>query len=225
MKIRVPYPRSGERIFMNIENLENLEAPVEKVKGCNYMLLLYPDNENHMKVLEKIQQSFDYACILHDKDKFTESDEKKNSEHKAGSFKKAHFHVVVRFPNKRWNTAVAKTFGLELRFVEKVHFLDKALMYLVHFGNEAKHQYSHDEVLGPLKKRMIEKINAETKEESEFILEILEFVKNYDGYLPYDEYLSFLVCNGYWNYFRRSAFPLTRLLDEHNQKYKYRNNE
>ena len=49
---------------MNIENLENLEAPVEKVKGCNYMLLLYPDNENHMKVLEKIQQSFDYACRI-----------------------------------------------------------------------------------------------------------------------------------------------------------------
>lgn len=210
---------------MNIENLENLEDSVEKLKGCNYMLLLYPDNVNHMKALEKIQQSFDYALILHDKDKFTEVDEKKNSEHKAGSLKKAHFHVVVRFPNKRWNTAVAKTFGLELRFVEKVHSLDKALMYLVHFGNETKHQYSHDEVLGPLKKRMIEKINAESKEESEFILEILEFVKNYDGYLAYDEYLSFLVCNGYWNYFRRSAFPLTRLLDEHNNKYKFRHVE
>ena len=38
-----------------------------------------------------------YAYILHDKDEYTEVDEQKNPEHKAGTLKEPHWHVVLVF--------------------------------------------------------------------------------------------------------------------------------
>lgn len=40
----------------------------EKYRARVHMLLLYPDCESHVKAIEKIKQSYDYAMILHDKD-------------------------------------------------------------------------------------------------------------------------------------------------------------
>ena len=65
---------------------------ISKYRSRTHMLLLYPEDLTHLNAIEKIKQSYDYALILHDKDIFTVEDETKNQEHKAGTYKKAHYN-------------------------------------------------------------------------------------------------------------------------------------
>ena len=58
---------------------------------------LYPEDDEHIKVLEYIITYFEYAYILHDKDVWEE--EKVDNDgvtiHKVGDLKKPHYHVVL----------------------------------------------------------------------------------------------------------------------------------
>ena len=102
-----------------------------------------------MEALKKIEASYDYACILHDKD--VDED---------GVIKKAHYHVVLRFPNQTWSSALAKELGIADNYLEKPRSFDNALMYLIHYNDSDKYQYSIDDVKGTLKKRLKEKLNG-----------------------------------------------------------------
>lgn len=57
---------------------------MEKYKSQSHMILLYTDNEIHMQALDKIEKSYDYLAILHDRDIWTEKDEKKTQGIKLG---------------------------------------------------------------------------------------------------------------------------------------------
>ena len=84
----------------------------DKYRARVHMILLYPDNVEHRDAFQKIAKSYDYAGIIHDKDTWTEEDEKKNPEHKQGELKKEHIHIVLRTPNATWNTALCKELGM-----------------------------------------------------------------------------------------------------------------
>lgn len=192
----------------------------DKYRGRVHMLLLYPDNEQHLDALYKLAQSYDYACILHDKDTWTAEDEKKNPEHIAGELKKPHFHAVVRTSNATWNTALCKDLGIETKFCEQAKNIDNALQYLIHYNDTDKAQYIINDVTGPLRTKLIESINKVEKSEGEKVVELITFINEYKGKLTITEFASYCAQNGYWAEFRRSGAIFCKIIEEHNEMYK-----
>lgn len=197
-------------------------AKKEKYRGRVHMILLYLDNEAHIQALDRIAKSYDYAGIKHDKDTWTEEDEKKNPEHKQGELKKEHFHIVLRTPNATWNTALCKELGIEEKFCEQAKNTDNALQYLIHYNDTDKAQYTAEEVFGSMKSKLMESINKNEKSEGEKVVELIEFIKAYEGRLSITEFASYCAKNGYWSEFRRSGAIFVKIIDEHNQQYEQR---
>lgn len=178
---------------------------IEKYRARVHMLLLYPDCENHMQALEKIKQSYDYAMILHNRDVTEE-----------GELKKEHYHIVLRFNQAVWNTAIIKDLEIEDRFIEQVRKIDNALQYLLHYNDSDKVQYSIDEVSGNLKTKLIESINKIEKSEGEKVVELIEYIESQEEYISIKKFASYCAKNGYWSEFRRSASIFIKIIDDHN---------
>lgn len=94
------------------------------------------------------------AYINHNKDNYTDEDERKNPLVKAGNHKDDHYHVVIETKNNQMDTAtIAKWFGIPENFIEVKKgagaFLD-CVEYLTHEHqkqqDKGKHLYNDDEV-------------------------------------------------------------------------------
>ena len=184
----------------------------DKYRSRVHMLLLYPEDTTHVSALEKIKASYDFACCLHDKDIIED-----------GSTKKAHWHVVLRFNQAVWNTAICKDLGLEDNYIENVKRFDNALQYLIHYNDAEKAQYTVDEVFGNLKQKLVESINKVEKSEGEKVVELIQFIREYEGILTVTEFAEYCAMNGYWSEFRRSGAIFCKMIDEHNEKYYTKN--
>lgn len=189
----------------------------EKYRSRTHMLLLYPDCDAHVQAKHKIEQSFDYALILHDRDIFTDEDEKQNPLHKAGDLKKPHWHVVLRCSNATWSTALCKELGIEHNYIEACKNFDNSLQYLIHYNDTDKTSYEIDEVKGSLKTKLKESINKQEKSEGEKVVELIQFIKEYDGKLTITEFATYCALNGYWSEFRRSGAIFCKIIEEKNQ--------
>ena len=192
------------------------EESLTKYRARSHMLLLYPDNPQHFDAMEKISQAYSYGAILHDRDEWTEEDEAKNPEHKVGTYKKEHWHVVVNCANAVWNTALAKELNIEEKFVEKTKDLDSALLYLIHYNDPQKAPYSLEEVFGGLHTRLADKLMNMTKSEGEKVAELIEYIVNYNGRLTVTDFAKHCALNGYWAEFRRSGAIFCKMIEEHN---------
>ena len=114
----------------------------EKFRSRLFVAVLYPEDPAHVECMEKLNKNgYNFAAILHDKDVY------EDGEHE-GETKKAHWHIIVRFKNAVWNTAVAKELGIEPNYLEACKDGDSALLYLVHYGKEEKFQYEYEAVFG-----------------------------------------------------------------------------
>ena len=192
---------------------------ISKYRSRTHMLLLYPEDLTHLNAIEKIKQSYDYALILHDKDIFTVEDETKNQEHKAGTYKKAHYHIIIRFNQAKWNTAISNELGIDLNYIEEVKNFNNALMYLIHYNDTDKTQYEINEVQGNLRNRLIETINKNEKNEGEKVADLIQFIKNHDSIITVTDFAEYCALNGYWAEFRRSGAIFCKIIEEHNNKY------
>ena len=177
----------------------------EVYRNRTHLLMLYPEDESHMNALKKIEKSYDYAYILHDKD----CDEN-------GNIKKPHYHVVIRFTNQKWNSSVAKELNIAENYLEEPRNFDNALMYLIHFNDEDKYQYNIDDVKGPLKKRLREKINCVDKTEGEKVFDLIDYIENQENIIKVTEFAKYCAINGYWAEFRRSGMIFCKMIEEHN---------
>lgn len=191
----------------------------EKYRSRVHMLLLYPSDTSHVEALEKIKASYDYAACLHDRDYFTEADEKSNPANVAGTLKKEHWHVVLRFNQAVWSSAICKDLGIATNYIEDVKRFDNAIQYLIHYNDTDKAQYSPDVVFGNLKAKLIESINKVEKSEGEKVVELIEYIKGYDGRLSITDFASYCASNGYWSEFRRSGAIFVKIIDEYNSRY------
>lgn len=181
----------------------------EKYRSRVHMLLLYPDNESHRKAMDTIKHTYDYAAILHDKD----IDEE-------GNLKKPHWHVVLRFQQATWSSAICKNLEIEHNFIEDVKKFDNAMLYLLHYNDMDKHQYDVCDVFGNLSCKLVEIINKGEKSEGEKVVELIEFIENCGSKLSIKEFSKFCATNGYWAEFRRSGAIFCRMIDEHNEEIK-----
>ena len=188
---------------------------MKKFRSRIFVLLLYPENDKHLDVLEKIKKSYDYIYILHDKDK----DEDK-------VLKKEHYHVIIRVGNNaRWNTAIAEELGLEVNLIQDVKNMDRMLQYLIHYNEPDKHQYDIDECKGSLKKRLELSINKNDKTEVEKIIEIMDIIETADRKLSMTELARYCAESGNWSEFRRSSYIFKEILYEHNLSIDQYNND
>lgn len=128
----------------------------------NFAFEIYPDSintpNNWIQILKDLHIPI-YISPLHDKDTWTEEDELKNSEHKKGTLKKAHYHILVTFEGKKSPMQVYKLVcepvggvcPFDNDFPEKsciiVHSACHYGRYLCHMDDEDKHPYSPSEVL------------------------------------------------------------------------------
>lgn len=183
---------------------------MEKFRSTNFNLVLYEEDKTHMNALEKIKASYDYAFIVHDLD----------VDDSTGELKKAHYHVVIRFKNAKWNTALAEELGITENYLQDCRSLKRSLLYLIHYYEPDKHQYDIELVQGPLKKRLKEFITNEGKSESEKVLEIFQEIDKCDYFIDYKIFVKHIAKIGYWDVLRRSSSIILRYLDLHNQEYR-----
>ena len=154
------------------------------------------DIEKVVKVLDTQKPIKDYVYILHDKDTYTVEDEKKNADHKAGTPKKAHYHIAIRLEYGVDIKYIAKWFHVEENFINRVKgkWVDM-LKYLTHENALTKYQYAEDEVISNYdwkkeKEKAVKKSNSEARK-SEIINDIVNGVIrefNYNDYITIDEY-------------------------------------
>lgn len=186
----------------------------EKYRDRGHCLLLYPDCEAHVKALQIIERSYDYAYILHDRDIMEN-----------GELKKPHYHVLLRFPNATWSTKVCKDLGIQENYIEKPRSFNSALLYLIHFNDTDKTQYSVDEVKGSLKHRLVNEVNKIDKTESEKIIELLDFIDSMAEPITIAGFSRYCASMGYWSEFRRSGGIFMRAIDEHNMMLRGNEND
>lgn len=192
---------------------------MEKFRTKIFCAVLYEEDETHKKAIEYIRKNYDHAMVCHDKDVYLE-DVIRNGElvHKKGDLEKAHYQIVFRFSNARWNTAVAEELGIKENYLEAAETFKGALTYLVHLNNPEKFQYSIDDVEGPLKNRLEEYIRNADKTESEKVLEIFEEIDSFGGEIDFKVFCKHIAKIGYWDVLRRSSGLIIRYVDEHNKK-------
>lgn len=127
------------------------------IQSKTWELLLYEDCDRHQEVIQDLVQKSGNDCgylmIRHDRDVFTEKDEKENPEHKAGSLKKPHWHVVFCFKDDTSLGTCEKMYpNIESNKWKKKNNRKESMKYLIHASKnaiaEGKTRYSKDECVG-----------------------------------------------------------------------------
>ena len=183
----------------------------EKFRSRLFVAVLYPDDESHVECISKLNSNgYNFAAILHDKDIYEDGENE-------GEIKKAHWHIIVRFKNAVWNTAVAKELGIQPNYLEVCRDGDAALLYLVHYGKEEKYQYEYEEVFGPMKVKLATLL-ADTDEGTR-ALNILDIIETSPGPIGYTELIRKAVAAGvYGDLIRMGSFAVGAMR-EHNDSF------
>lgn len=177
-----------------------------------FCLLLYPEDQTHAACMELLKSGgYTFAAILHDKDVYEDGDQK-------GELKKEHWHVVVKFKNAIWNSALAKELGIAPNYIQECRNLDAALLYLVHFGLEdEKAQYDLEAVFGPLSGKLATLL-ADTDEGTR-ALGVANIIRDTPGYLSFYDALKKVADAGLYSDFRRMGALAVNLIREHNAEH------
>ena len=182
-----------------------------------FNLLLYPDNPQHDLLIMELQTAKYKACgICHNMDCYEEDTEK----HKVGELKKVHFHFIVKFDNPRYRSGVAKAFEIEERFIEPTKSIKGSSLYLLHYGDESKYQYSVDDLVGTLKGDVISQLNASDKpSETECYYMMRDFIRTCDKVVSFTAVFDYCADNGCYSFARRNIGVIRELVYEHNARF------
>ena len=171
----------------------------------HYFILLYPlEDESHRLALNHIIKHYQYAFITHNQD--LDSSDK---------LKKSHIHCLVSFPNARHLSAVSKELNISDNYLQPCNSFNNSLYYLIHFNEPTKYQYSIDEVIGPLKPKLIKLINYSKLEEEEVLTDLFNYIDSHH-YLYFKTLCFYILEKGYWRFFKSNRFIISNYLDEHN---------
>lgn len=179
-----------------------------------FNLLLYPDNEQHQKAILRLQDTeFNAVGCLHDNDKYTED----TNEHKAGEYKKQHYHFVVKFKNNRTKSALSKDLQIDERFIDPTCNFKNSAKYLLHIGCEDKYQYDVSDLVGSLVPDVLNLIDDSTVEQK--AIKICHLLDGIESFVSTAAYLEIIAKNGLFSVYTRCANSFLRVLEEHNLKY------
>lgn len=189
----------------------------DKVRSRLWCVLLYPEDPSHLQALDIIRSSYNYVGILHDKDTWTDEDELQNPEHKSGDLKKPHYHLILKFSQARWNTALVSDLGIAVNYLEQCRNFENAGVYLVHWGLDDKFQYDISELEGPLSSDVERLLKPRSeKDRVSLLLSLIDGM----AWVTYRDVLNIALENDLYADVRRMGYILGRIIDEHNQHLK-----
>lgn len=183
---------------------------VKKERSRNWFVLLYPDNPDHVKALEKIPEvDYEFVGVLHDSDKLDD-----------GSPAKPHNHVLLKFKDAVWNTAIAETLGIELRFLQKSDNWKRSARYLVHKDHPEKFQYDKAALFGSMVEQAISAIaKSDPEEEAIKVAQIISMITETDGFIDDAEFVKKICEKKLYAEFRRGGQVFLRMIDKHNRTF------
>lgn len=156
-------------------------------------LVLWTDNPTHINALDYIKRYYPhYIGILHDKDIKEDN-----------TLKKAHWHVLLYFPNQKMISTIKKELGVNDTDFYEIKSLSGQLRYLIHYDDEDKYQYSPDLIFGD--RFMISKFNLAVKDivsETEQASILYDFITSNKPSLQ--DLFSFALDNDLYSTFRRN---------------------
>lgn len=192
------------------------DSKFNKWRDRKFRLLLYPEDPTHAEAIKRLKaDGYHYVAILHDKDvKDAEDPADVEFDGAAGELKKAHWHVVMKFLNPVWNTAIAKKLGIAVNYIRDCKDLDGAIVYLVHANDSEKHQYDAEEAFGTMKTRLFSLLRDD--DESTRALNIYEIIRSSPGFVTYTEVFEKACKSGLYGDFRRLGTGVSNLIREHN---------
>ena len=182
------------------------------------MLVIYEDDPVYFDYLNFIidkefkNQNYRYLGITHNKD----LDEN-------GNLKKNHDHIVLYFDNPRTIDSISKEMGLPSNYIESYSSIKTALLYLIHFNEGDKPQYSISDTYGTLKVELSKYVANLPSTEEERVIKLLDLIDSYYDYTTYSKFVRDVCKNGLYDILRRNNFMFIKILDKHKKKY-YTNN-
>lgn len=178
-------------------------------RNRNYHLILYADDETHIKAYNYIKDNYSYASIWHDKDI--------NDDGK--TIKKLHLHVVVHLSSPKSLSKFADELGIKPNYIQICRKdYKQSLLYLIHYNIDDKVKYKVEDVEGDLKDVLVKYLNS-LQDENDCILDIISMLDRCDYKLSLKDFIQCLCHNGLYSYFRRSQYTFIQLLKEHNDNY------
>lgn len=146
---------------------------MEKFRARNFCAVLYPDDPTHANAVALLSQGYKFSAILHDRDVYDADDT--DDDTLVGQPKKPHWHVIIKFPQARWNTAVSQELGVLENYFQKCNSVDDYLVYMVHYELPHKAQYERSEVFGNMRVDL-ERALAKVKTPDEKALEVVDII-------------------------------------------------
>lgn len=194
--------------------MSKLQMVDPKKKYRTVRLLLYAhEDPAHIFAMKKLAENgYSFVAIDHDKDLYSEDDE--CSPEKIGTLKKKHTHVVIRFGGPRYPKPFCESLGISLNYCFVCDNPKNAMLYLVHYGYEDKHQYDFEECYGPLKFELSKYLECDN--EADRVLRVLDILDTLPKPATYRQFLVKACENGLYSEFRRLGAGVSKLLDEHN---------
>ena len=180
---------------------------VEKKRSRSWNFVLYLDDPSHAAALDFIRANYNYVMVCHDKD--VDAD---------GNLKKAHYHVIVKFSQARWNTSVADELGITPNYMQVTGSWDNSARYLLHDGCSDKYQYDPNELQGPLAPSVIRLLQND--DENVRVLSILDLLNSLCCYVTLQQFIRLVCEKGLYADWRRMGYNAIRLLDEHNHLFR-----
>jgi len=163
-----------------------------------------------------------YAYVLHDKDKYTKEDEKKNPEHKEGLIKEAHWHIILVFFDGQQQQLkyIAAWFKQPTNCVERIKSqrVEDGFSYLIHQNAPDKHQYDASEVKANFDYETFIAQNAMFLDRRDELIAQIESGKitrsNMTNHITSHEYVQYKrAIEDAFDYYDRANFTLDRHLE------------
>lgn len=200
-------------------NENTIKGKIVKERNRIWNLVIYPDEDpTHAEALRRIREQFAYLGIVHNKDTWTKEDEAKNPDHKEGTLKKTHMHILLKFPQARWNTALADTLGIGVNYMEPCRDMSNTVEYFLHEGLEGKAQYDASSLEGPLVPAAMKILNK--KVEDERVLDVLELIDNMGIIEDWADMIAIACAHGLYGDLRRMGYMLGKVVESHNARVK-----
>ena len=187
----------------------------EKVQSRNFKVLLYPDNSDHVKVLETLKTVFpEHIGILHD----------------ANEERKQHYHVGFKLDKPLELGTVCRKLGMvdemllpDLQFIRVCDGrFDRFLVYLTHLDDQNKEQYAASELFGSSGLisdygRAATRWMRKEFDMSDCVLACIDWIRNKGDQVITMTSFARWICNT--PYFKASSSLLVRsCIEEHNMR-------
>lgn len=185
-------------------------------RNREWVCVLYPDNPEHQKAIEKLEYNkYPAIWILHDKDLKSDKEE----------YKKAHYHVYMKFSNPRYWLGLAKDLGIEQNLLWFVNdFWDNTndcFRYMVHAGYPDRYQYPESFVKGDelLRKKLhIACMEIDKIHEVERVEILIDYIENNPRKIRWIDFVQFANKKGFYSNVRNATQSWLRAIDEHNDE-------